>query len=206
MTTPTQELCERLQEYADEDLDLGWKTNRAKAHLDAKAMIESQAAHIAELQAQITSANDAWMELYGALTKRYEELESQLAEDKKGEAVAWMTDDGRVATDETKRTAMPTASREAFHIPLYAHPAASIPVAIVKADHDGTKHAILRDETAADGTLLYAGRPPAEAASEDRLDAERWRYVKNHYLVLIEGDDADAFIDAAIAAEKEKEK
>ena len=32
--------------------------------------------------------------------------------------VAWMTDDGRVATDDTKQTAMPNASKEVFHIPL----------------------------------------------------------------------------------------
>jgi hypothetical protein len=52
---------------------------------------------------------------------------------------------------------------------VYTHPpaaAASNPVAIVKADHDGTKHAILRDEAVADGTLLYAGCPSAAAESE----------------------------------------
>lgn len=32
--------------------------------------------------------------------------------------VAWMTEDGRVATDETKRTAMASSSRPVFHIPL----------------------------------------------------------------------------------------
>jgi hypothetical protein len=211
-----------------------------------------------ELQAKITSANDAWMELYGALTKRYEGLEAQLAAIQNQEPVDWQT---RYVGDPRQpgfweRTANPEYAKRVYtenadHTangwesrPVYAHPpaeaasdyvlsllvtaghvsqekvdeareiarktpgvaSASNPVAIVKADHDGTKHAILRDETVADGTLLYAGRPPAEAASEDRLDAERWRYVKNHYLVLIEGDDADAFIDAAIAAEKEQPK
>jgi hypothetical protein len=34
------------------------------------------------------------------------------------ETVAWMTDDGRVATDETKRTSMASTSRPSFHIAL----------------------------------------------------------------------------------------
>ncbi|MGX9694437.1 hypothetical protein ACTJNK_29140 [Achromobacter anxifer] len=34
------------------------------------------------------------------------------------EPVAWMTEDGRVSTDVTKRTAMPTASQVVFSIPL----------------------------------------------------------------------------------------
>jgi hypothetical protein len=163
------------------------------------------------------------MELYGALTKCYEELEAQLAAIQNQEPVEWQT---RYVGDPRQpgfweRTANPEYAKRIYtenadHTangwetrPVYAHPpaeAASNPVAIVKADHDGRKHAILRDETVADGTLLYAGRPSAAAASEDRLDAERWRYVKSHYLVLIEGDDADAFIDAAIAAEKEQPK
>ncbi len=43
---------------------------------------------------------------------------------KAGEAVpaGWMTEDGRIATDETKRTAMASPSRSAFNIPLYASP------------------------------------------------------------------------------------
>jgi hypothetical protein len=163
----------------------------------------------AELQAQITSANDAWMELYGALTKRYEELEAQLAAIQNQEPVDWQT---RYVGDPRQpgfweRTANPEYAKRIYtenadHTangwetrPVYAHPlaeaasdyvlsllvtaghvsqekvdeareiarktpgvaATSIPVAIVKADHDGTKHAILRDETVADGTLLYAG-------------------------------------------------
>lgn len=32
--------------------------------------------------------------------------------------VAWMTEDGRVSTDVTKRTAMPNASQVVFSIPL----------------------------------------------------------------------------------------
>lgn len=32
--------------------------------------------------------------------------------------VAWMTEDGRVSTDVTKRTAMPNASQGVFSIPL----------------------------------------------------------------------------------------
>ena len=39
-------------------------------------------------------------------------------------AVAWMTADGRIATDETKRTAMASPSRAAFNIPLFPHPPA----------------------------------------------------------------------------------
>lgn len=42
-------------------------------------------------------------------------------------AVAWMTDDGRVATDETKRSAMANSSKPAFNIPLYAAPQPSQP-------------------------------------------------------------------------------
>lgn len=34
------------------------------------------------------------------------------------EPVAWMTEDGRVSTDVTKRTAMPNASQVVFSIPL----------------------------------------------------------------------------------------
>jgi hypothetical protein len=34
--------------------------------------------------------------------------------------MAWMTADGRIATDETKRTAMASPSRAAFNIPLFA--------------------------------------------------------------------------------------
>lgn len=34
------------------------------------------------------------------------------------ETVAWMTDDGRVASDHTKRTAMASTSKPAFHIAL----------------------------------------------------------------------------------------
>lgn len=35
------------------------------------------------------------------------------------EPVAWMTEDGSVATDETKQTAMPRVARDSFNIPLY---------------------------------------------------------------------------------------
>lgn len=41
------------------------------------------------------------------------------------EPVAWMTADGRVAHDETKRKSMSAPSREAFCIPLYAAPVAA---------------------------------------------------------------------------------
>lgn len=38
--------------------------------------------------------------------------------------VAWMTEDGRVSTDATKRTAMPSASQIVFNIPLALIPEA----------------------------------------------------------------------------------
>lgn len=42
------------------------------------------------------------------------------AHDWVNEPVAWMTEGGRVATAKTKDTSMPNASRESFHIPLFA--------------------------------------------------------------------------------------
>jgi exonuclease VII large subunit len=47
--------------------------------------------------------------------------ESQLAARESAEPVAWLTEDGRIAKDETKQC-MPSASRENFTIPLFAHP------------------------------------------------------------------------------------
>lgn len=38
------------------------------------------------------------------------------------EPVAWMTEDGRVATDDLKRSAMASSSKASFNIPLYTHP------------------------------------------------------------------------------------
>jgi hypothetical protein len=49
--TTHDELINRLQEYADEDRDLGWNTNRARAHLDAKAAIEQLQRDLAALMA-----------------------------------------------------------------------------------------------------------------------------------------------------------
>jgi hypothetical protein len=151
---------EREVENLRHDIDLYQEITKAEVERSA------------ELQAQITSANDAWMELYGALTKRYEELEAQLVEAKQGEPVAWV-ETREPGESETSTHDLNWNVEAVDNLPvgtkLYAaHPvaAASIPVAIVKADHDGTKHAILRDETVADGTLLYAGRPSAGAASE----------------------------------------
>ncbi|MPS76544.1 MAG: hypothetical protein E2591_00545 [Achromobacter sp.] len=46
-----------------------------------------------------------------------------------GPVVAWMTEDGRVATDETKRTGMASTSRVNFNIPLVRAALASAPVA-----------------------------------------------------------------------------
>ena len=40
----------------------------------------------------------------------------------RGEPVAWMTEDGRVATSETKETSMPKVAQESFKIPLYTAP------------------------------------------------------------------------------------
>ena len=36
------------------------------------------------------------------------------------EPLAWMTDDGRVVNAQTKLSGMPTAARDAYHIPQYA--------------------------------------------------------------------------------------
>jgi hypothetical protein len=178
-----------------------------------------------ELQAKITSANDAWMELYGALTKRYEGLEAQLAAIQNQEPVDWQT---RYVGDPRQpgfweRTANPEYAKRVYtenadHTangwesrPVYAHPpaaAASNPVAIVKADHDGRKHAILRDETVADGTLLYAGCPSPEAGSdEDKRDAERYRWLVTHdFWLPCEPDGVEAAIDVAISAATAAEK
>lgn len=52
-------------------------------------------------------------------------LESQLAARESAEPVAWLTEDGRIAKDETKQC-MPSASRENFTIPLFAHPPAAV--------------------------------------------------------------------------------
>jgi hypothetical protein len=53
---------------------------------------------------------------------RDDQKRALLADGGKGEAVAWMTDDGRVATDETKTMAMHGSTAKSFHIPLYAAP------------------------------------------------------------------------------------
>jgi hypothetical protein len=47
--------------------------------------------------------------------------------------VAWMTADGRVASESTKNQ-MPTASREALNIPLYTHPAPREAVPVITSE------------------------------------------------------------------------
>jgi BMFP domain-containing protein YqiC len=231
MTNHTQELCERLRLAEEDALDCGLETDDSKllhqartriAALEAKCALlaaslaqaerekneaEKHAAEVSganlELQAQITSANDAWMELYGALTKRYEELEAQLAEAKQGEPFGWMTDKraftkSRQIADQWRKSGYEITE-------LFDHP----PAAAARAEDDlreqveDLRNAVRYWSDIAKAKHSYM---PAAAASEDKRDAERWRYVKNHYLVLIEGDDADAFIDAAIASEKERQK
>jgi hypothetical protein len=213
--TPT-DICERLRNAIEADGPNRSFLEELKAHVEVKekrivaleakcalltASLSQEEKRSAELEAQITSANDAWMELYGALTKRYEALEAQLKE--RGEPMAILEVSGMYRNVIVAVLASAKRLPDGKHA-LYAHPpaeassdyvlsllvtaghvsqekvdeareiarktpgvaAASNPVAIVKADHDGTKHAILRDETVADGTLLYAGRPLDEAGSE----------------------------------------
>ncbi len=57
-----------------------------------------------------------------AQTELKERAEAELAKIRGQTPLAWMTGDGRVASDETKRTSMASASRSSFTIPLYAAP------------------------------------------------------------------------------------
>ncbi len=54
-------------------------------------------------------------------------LESVQQPDQVAEPVAWMTEDGRVATSETRNTAMASSSVKNFNIPLYTAPIAAVP-------------------------------------------------------------------------------
>jgi hypothetical protein len=62
--------------------------------------------------------NQTLLGMLAAERKKVEELTAQ----REGDAVAWMTEDGRVATSYTKEHSMPKASKDAFNIPLYAAP------------------------------------------------------------------------------------
>jgi polyhydroxyalkanoate synthesis regulator phasin len=271
----TTDIRERLRNAIEADGPNRSFLEELKAHIEAKetriAALEAKCALLSaslaqeekrstELEAQITSANDAWMELYGALTKRYEALEAQLAAIQNQEPVDWQT---RYVGDPRQpgfweRTANPEYAKRIYtenadHTangwearPVYAHPLAAaaseyVLSLLVAAGHvsqekvdvareiacktPGVAAAIAWESTTSVYTKFitdakyhaltvearkwykpYRCSQCAVAASEDKRDAERWRYVKNHYLVLIEGDDADAFIDAAIASEKERQK
>ena len=76
-----------------------------------------------------------------------------------GEAVAWMTDDGRVVADHTKRTAMASTSKPAFHIPLV--PASLL--STLKAERDDLQHDLTR----------YIDIATKEANEAESLRAER---------------------------------
>src|SRR4029079_991950 len=60
-----------------------------------------------------------------------------------GEPVAWLTEDGRIATDATKQI-MPAASKENFNIPLYLHP----PIVAAPSPAPADLHGAVRDAIA----------------------------------------------------------
>ena len=97
------------------------------------------------------------------------------------EPVAWMTADGRVAPDETKRKSMPAPSREAFCIPLYAAPVAAQARPTMPALTDAMR-AVLRNEHCvydSEDTLYAAlcnAAGPAPSA-QDREDAAALRAI-----------------------------
>jgi hypothetical protein len=72
----------------------------------------------------------------GQLIAGYRELLALRSATPMPEPVAWMTEDGRVASDETKRTAMARVSKAVFCIPLYTAPPAR---EISEAGGDGSE-------------------------------------------------------------------
>ena len=70
------------------------------------------------------SSHSAGLEILKTGVDRHEAaiaaLEAALAQPVAQRVVAWMTEDGRVATDVTKQGSMSTSSKVVFNIPLYA--------------------------------------------------------------------------------------
>jgi hypothetical protein len=200
MTSDHKEFCERLRKGAwvqmihkDE-----YRPPTAK-ELEAAALIESQSARIAELEAQITSANDSWMELYGALTKRYEELEaqladpssagvrlasarrrieeleSQIAEAKQGEAVGYFLN---CAAEGEKPHYLPVGDEHKDHedvIALYAHPPAASDAML------GLGQEFVDSSTAESDGFTANGAPPAQIAEAKQGAAEQECGVSTTY-------------------------
>lgn len=89
---------------------------RDNATTAARLIVE----HVESLQSQLAAERE-----------RADGLQSVVDAAKAQKPVAWMTADGRVSTDETKRSGMASTSRVNFNIPLYAAPVPAQPVAPV---------------------------------------------------------------------------
>jgi hypothetical protein len=86
-----------------------------------KAMADAIDAHLSAQR----DTHDALVSENSDLRAQCEYLQRKIDEQaaqREGEAVAWMTEDGRVATSYTKEHTMPKPSKDAFNIPLYAAP------------------------------------------------------------------------------------
>lgn len=93
------------------------------------------------------------------------------------EPVAWMTDDGRVCTSETKATSMPKQVASSFSIPLYSHPQPTP----TPPDRKGLVEK-LRNNLRLDDQPYYTqdGKPASlekMIAAEPEWTASRWRFM-----------------------------
>jgi hypothetical protein len=137
--TPT-DICERLRNAIEADGPNRSFLEELKAHVEVKekrivaleakcalltASLSQEEKRSAELEAQITSANDAWMELYGALTKRYEELEAQLKAREEAEPIGWQWRDANGNWLDVTPTHYDWLASQGVAVrKLYAHPLA----------------------------------------------------------------------------------
>jgi hypothetical protein len=159
--TDTANLIARLQEYADEDADLGWNTNRARAHLDAKAAIERLSQQVAgyieqhgrdsaELRRLCGERDEAKVKV-AELEERIAALESELAELANQEPCGWQFRVRVIATgewsqwehanDTVRKLHKDKCKKDTEFRPVFAHPpaaAASEWKPIETAPKDGT--------------------------------------------------------------------
>lgn len=125
MDETTKTLVDRLQEYADEDADLGYKTNRAQAFLEARAAIERQARDIVELKDEEASAESGLVACYEAAGLSGEISWARLVEAIEGmrkDAVRW-----RHMRRFGENGVPVTPPVELVHACCYSHTVGSIP-------------------------------------------------------------------------------
>ncbi|MBV6304890.1 hypothetical protein KVP10_08320 [Candidimonas humi] len=89
----------------------------------ADVEMECYARAAVELDRQQRDTHLDYKELYEQMCERCDVLDKALAEyEQRGEAVAYMSEDGRVVKAKTRNTAMPAVSQQLFSIPLYRYP------------------------------------------------------------------------------------